>query len=467
MLVDAVVYLSPVLFDTLDADSGGALDQLAAAASLSGVIGPVVGMPDIHSGFGLPIGGVMAMDAETGLVSAGAVGMDINCGVRLLRADMTASEVGEARLRDLLREIAERVPAGVGKKTRHPELRAIAKADKASRKALDKILTGGVGAVGELGLARPEDLHFIEEEGCLAGADPDALSPKAIERTDQLGTLGGGNHFIDIGFVERVYDPEAARVFGLLEGMLTVLIHTGSRGLGHQVCTDYTEIMAGAAKKHGLSLPSKGLAASPIASEEGRRYLAAMACAANFAFVNRQVIAADVAEAFRAVFGPGEGGKLHPVYDVAHNIAKFEIHGGRRTLVHRKGATRALPAGHSANPAAFMQTGHPALIPGSMGTGSYVVIGTAATAETFFSVNHGAGRTLSRSAARRQVTRDEFIQSMTGIIYTAADYRDLLDEAPSAYKDIDAVIDTLADIGLTRRVAKLKPLAVLKGAGDE
>jgi len=460
---EAVVYLSPRLRAGLV--EAEALQQLAHAASLPGVLSPVVGMPDLHTGFGLPIGGVMAVGEEGGIVSAGAVGMDINCGVRLLTTFLPASEVPRAVLQELITAILKRVPTGIGKKSRHVELR---------RGILEEVALKGAPALVEKGFGYPEDISRIEEGGFLPDADLAAVSREAVERSDQLATLGGGNHFIELGYVETVYEPEIAARWGLHPGTLAVLIHTGSRGFGHQICTDYSRLMQAAARRHGIQLPSAGLACAPIDSREGRRYLAAMACATNFAFANRQLITVDVREAFLEVFArhpeflAGLGPRPLPLlYDVAHNIAKWEEHRGRRVLVHRKGATRALPAGHPANPPEYRDTGHPAIIPGSMGTASYVVVGLPAAAETYYSVNHGAGRVMSRSAARKTISREEFERSLGAVLVTCPDYRQLLDEAPSAYKDVDEVVDTLAEIGITRKVVRLRPLAVIKGEGSE
>lgn len=455
MRVDAYVYLNESL--RRDFDEPVALQQLADAASLPGVVHRVVGMPDIHQGFGLPIGGVVATDARTGVVSAGAVGYDINCGVRLIRSDLARSDASRQRLRQLMEAVERRIPAGVGKRSRHRGL--------ASR--LPEILVGGGARLVELGYGTPEDVEATEEYGRVAGADPDAVSREALERADQLATVGGGNHFIEIGYVERVLDARLADRFGLFEGQLTVLVHSGSRGFGHQICADYAGAMAQEASRHGIALPSRGLAAAPIDSALGRRYLGAMHCAINFAFANRQLMTHDIREAFAEVLGQSwEALGMRVVYDVAHNIAKFEEHFGRRLLVHRKGATRALPAGHPVNPRRYVASGHPVLMPGSMGTASYVAVGLPGIEETFTSANHGAGRVLSRAEARRQFSRERLQASLGEVLYNVADVRAIADEAPGAYKDIDAVVDTLAEIGLTRKVARLRPLAVIKGEGD-
>ncbi|MGO0123068.1 RtcB family protein [Desulfothermobacter acidiphilus] len=453
MRVDAVIYVNEPLRRLLGEDKS--LEQLMNAASLPGVVEPVIGLPDIHEGFGLPIGGVMAM-APDGVISAGAVGMDINCGVRLLRTDLEARQFTRGLLRRIIDRIEHYVPTGIGKKGKHHGI---------TRRIFEEVVHRGVAAVIEAGFGQPGDEDYIEERGCLAGADVRACSRRACERGEvQLGTLGGGNHFIELQRVTEILDEGLARAFGLFEGQLTIMIHTGSRGFGHQICTDYTGKLAAAAKRYGIELPSRGLACAPIDSPEGKAYYQAMACAVNYAFSNRQIIMTDVARALSDVLEktPEDMG-FRPVYDVAHNIAKWEEHRGRRLLVHRKGATRALCAGHPANPPAYRDTGHPALIPGSMGTSSYVLVGTERAAETFFSVNHGAGRVLSRSAASKKVTKEEFERAMGDVVFNVSSYRDLLDESPTAYKDIEQVIQTLVDPGLVVRVARLSPMAVVKG----
>ena len=466
MKVDALVYLKKELLERFSEEE--ALKQLSNAASLPGVYNPVIGMPDIHSGFGLPIGGIMAMDAGEGLVSAGAVGMDINCGVRLLQTGINAHELDASRLKSLLKEIAQRVPAGIGKKSRHHET---------IKKHLTQLLTRGVPHMVNMGIGRPADLERIEERGSYPGASRKALSQAAIKRADQLSTIGGGNHFIELGFVEKIYHQNLAQSFGLQEGALTVLIHTGSRGFGHQVCQDYTRIMKEASKRMNLDIPNPGLAAAPIQSEEGQSYLEAMAAAINFAFCNRQWITEDVRKAFHSVFQvKGKGKKKRKgsadydpalVYDVAHNIAKFEEIDEKPLLVHRKGAVRALPPHHPLNPDCYKDTGHPVIIPGSMGTSSYVVVGGTRASETFYSANHGAGRTLSRKAAKKNIEVEDFRKTMGDIQVWGGKLKSFLDEAPQAYKDVDLVVDTLAEIDVTRKVARLKPLGVIKGEGSD
>lgn len=455
MRVDAVLFLNEKLCQDILEDD--AVKQLTDAACLPGVFKHVVGMPDIHEGFGLPIGGIMATDARNGIVSAGAVGMDINCGVRLLGTNISREQVDKPLLRKIMDSIEQKVPTGIGKKSRHTGSSSLVK----------QVMVEGAPALVEKGLGRPEDLEAIEEYGCLRGADPEKLSSKAVSRSNQLATIGGGNHFIEIGYVSEVFLPETAEYFGLQKDNLTVMIHTGSRGLGHQICNDYTNIMLKSVKKYRIDLPSRGLACVPIHSTEGRDYLSAMACAVNFAFGNRQLITHEVRNALGEVFqcSPEKLG-LHLVYDLAHNIAKFEEHFGKRLLVHRKGATRALPPNHPSNPEKYMHTGHPVLIPGTMGTASYVVTGTEKNKDTFYSTNHGAGRVMSRKAAKKTLCRSELENRMKNILINTRNLKSILDEAPGAYKNIHEVVLSLTDINMTRMIAMLKPLAVIKGEGD-
>ncbi len=455
MKVDAVLFLNEKLYQVILEDE--AVKQLTDAACLPGVYKHVVGMPDIHEGFGLPIGGVMAVDARTGVVSAGAVGMDINCGVRLLVTDISRKQVDKPLLRKIMNSIEEKVPTGIGKKSRHTR----------SSSMVEQVMVEGAPALIKKGLGRPEDLEAIEEYGWLRGADPQKLSSRALSRSNQLATIGGGNHFIEIGYVSEVFHPETAEHFNLQKDKLTVMIHTGSRGLGHQICNDYTNIMLKCIKKNGIDLPSRGLACVPIHSQEGEDYLSAMACAVNFAFGNRQLITHEVRNAFGEAFqcSPDKLG-LQLVYDLAHNIAKFEEHFGRKLLVHRKGATRALPPNHPSNPQRYLKTGHPVLIPGTMGTASYVVTGTEKNKDTFHSTNHGAGRVMSRKAARKSLCRNELEDRMKNILINTRNLKSIMDEAPDAYKNIHEVVLSLSEIDMTRLVALLKPLAVIKGEGD-
>lgn len=455
--VDIHVYLSRKLLEDFTEDE--AIYQLYNASLLPGVVSPVIGMPDIHTGYGLPIGGVMATDYEKGVVSAGAVGMDINCGVRLLTTHITAKEMSKDLLIKILQAITKRVPLGVGKSSQLKELR---------KPNLEAIAHEGVSYYVKKGFGRNEDLNKIEDDGCIKGASVAAVPKSAMDRIDQLGTIGGGNHFIEIGKISKVFDEELASKFGLYKNHIYIMIHTGSRGFGHQICTDYSAIMWNNSDKNRTRAPQKGLACAPILSKDGQKYLQAMACAANYAFANRQIITHFVREAFVEVLKESESKLgLDILYDVAHNIAKKEKYGGRWLLVHRKGATRALPAGHEDNPSCYRDTGHPAIIPGSMGTGSYVVLGTDRIKETFCSVNHGAGRIMSRKRAKSEFTREDLIKQMGHVVTIARNMKSLLDEAPLAYKDIDEVIFTLVEAGLTKPLVKLAPMGVLKGEGSE
>lgn len=455
--VEIHIYLNRSLFEGFGEEES--IHQLYNASLLPGVVSPVVGMPDIHTGYGLPIGGVMATDYKNGVVSAGAVGMDINCGVRLLTTKILADEMDKNKLTKILDAISRRVPSGVGKSSVLKHLR---------KPPLEAIASEGAGYFIKMGFGRKEDIERIEDGGCIKGADPSCVPAAARNRSDQLATIGGGNHFIEIGKVSKVFDEETASKFGLYPKHLYVLIHTGSRGFGHQICTEFSRIMWEHAEKNGARAPVKGLACAPIFSEDGQNYLKAMACAANYAFSNRQLITHFVREAFVEALKKSEADMdLNILYDVAHNIAKKEKYGDKWLLVHRKGATRALPAGHGDNPLHFLKTGHPAIIPGSMGTASYVVIGTPEIERTFCSVNHGAGRVMSRKKARSEFTKEDLLEQVKNVVITSKDLDALLDEAPMAYKDIDEVVFTLVEAGLTKPVVKLRPLAVLKGEGEE
>ncbi len=450
--IDIHVYLSEQLFEDFTEDES--INQLYNATSLPGVVSPVIGMPDIHTGYGLPIGGVMATDYEKGVVSAGAVGMDINCGVRLLTSNITADEMSKETLARILRAIAKRVPTGVG---RSSELRDLREPN------LEGIAHEGAKHYIQKGYGRQEDLDHIEDRGCISGGELSAVSRRALRRVDQLGTIGGGNHFIEIGRIGKIFDEKLASKLKLNRKHIYIMIHTGSRGFGHQICTDYSNTMWRNSHKNRVNAPEKGLACAPIQSEDGQNYLKAMACAANYAFTNRQVITHFVREAFVEVLKKPETTLgLDLLYDVAHNIAKKEEYDGRWLLVHRKGATRAFPAGHEGNPSCYIDTGHPAIIPGSMGTGSYVVLGTDKIQNTFCSVNHGAGRVMSRRQARSEFTKEDLKDQMGHVVTIVRNIKSLLDEAPLAYKDINEVIFTLVDAGLTKPLVKLAPMAVLK-----
>jgi tRNA-splicing ligase RtcB (3'-phosphate/5'-hydroxy nucleic acid ligase) len=433
-----------------------ALWQLANVTTLPGITG-VVAMPDVHQGYGFPVGTVAASVLPDGAISPGGVGYDINCGVRLLTLGLAAAELGTARAQ-LMNAIARTVPTGTG---RGGPLRL-------DRAALLGVLRQGAPAVVAMGLGRLEDLAHTESGGHLAGADPAEVSERArLRGADQLGTLGAGNHFLELQVVERLVDAQAAAAFGLREGELCVLIHTGSRGLGHQVCTDHLRIMERRRIARGEHLVDRQLACAPADSPEGAAYLGAMACAANFAWANRQVIAHRVRSAVTSVLGPARGAEVRQVYDVAHNIAKPETHDGRSLLVHRKGATRAFgPARADQLPADHAAIGQAVFVPGSMGTASWVLRGRdAAPGLAFGSACHGAGRQMSRTESKRRVAGQALRGELArrDILVLCRSDAELAEEAPSAYRDVDAVVDIVDRAGLAGRVARLTPLAVLKG----
>ncbi|MEI6309505.1 MAG: RtcB family protein [bacterium] len=458
MRAPGLIYVSEALQEQLLADQ--APEQVANVACLPGIVGASIAMPDIHWGYGFPIGGVAAFDLQEGVVSPGGVGYDINCGVRLLAADLNDAEL-KPRLDKLLDCLGERIPAGVGAEGRTqlslPEIEQV-------------IQLGAVWAV-ERGYGARDDLDYTESGGRIAGADPAAVTQRACQRgAPQLGSLGGGNHFLEVQAVEEIYEAATAAAFGLHRvGQITFLIHTGSRGFGHQVCTDSLEIMQQAVRKYGISLPDRQLACAPLGSPEGKRYLAAMGAAVNFAWANRQLITHWVREAFQRTFRDS-GLRVAVVYDVAHNVAKIEEHnvaGKTRSLcVHRKGATRAFPAGHPELPAAYRGVGQPVLVPGDMGRCSYVLVGTErAMAESFGSTCHGAGRMMSRSEAKQQVTAGALLARLReqGITVRAQNKKTLVEEAPEAYKDVTAVVEATVGAGLARKVARMRPIGVIKG----
>ncbi len=454
----AIVYADEAVAALIEPE---ALEQAANTATLPGLAGAALAMPDIHTGYGFPIGGVAAFDARDGVISPGGVGYDINCGVRLLASSLEAKDLA-AGLEKLASALYARVPAGVG-------AGGGIRLGKRDREA--PLLKGAAWAV-ERGFGRPEDLRRIESGGALPGADPGEVSGRALERgRDQLGTLGSGNHFLEVQEVTDVYDEAAARAYGLFKGQAAVMLHTGSRGLGHQVCTDFIEVMRRAAARYGIPLADQQLAAAPFRSTEGQRYFGAMQAAANYAWANRQALTALVREAFEAALGLGEAALgLRLVYDVAHNIAKFEEHEvdgeARKLIVHRKGATRAFAPGHPELPAAYAAAGQPVIIPGDMGRCSYVLAGTArAMKETFGSACHGAGRLMSRHEAVRRARGRRIADELAakGIIVFSSGRETLSEEMPEAYKDVDAVVGVVAGAGIARRVARLRPLAVIKG----
>jgi tRNA-splicing ligase RtcB len=443
MLTDTVIYASELLLEAIRRDQS--LEQAANIAMLPGIVGRALAMPDIHQGYGFPIGGVAAVDEQHGVVSPGGVGFDINCGVRLLSSNLTLKEI-KPKLHELVHQLFRDVPSGVGQSSRL----------NVSESDLNQLLEKGPRWAIERDMGSEADLDHTEERGCIAGADPDAVSARAKQRgKPQLGTLGSGNHFVEVQRVDEVFDEKTAGQYNLSKDRIVVLIHTGSRGLGHQVCSDYVAQMDEAMRKYDLHLPDRQLACAPVHSPEGRRYLHAMAAAANFAWTNRQAISHSIRGAFQRIFG--DSVHLPVIYDVAHNIAKVETHTidekKKRVVVHRKGATRAFP-------------NQPVFIPGSMGTASYFLLGQeTAMRETFGTACHGAGRVLSRSAAKKGVTAKEIQKELEsrGIIVQSLTREGLTEEKPEAYKDIEAVVDVVHNAGLASRVARLKPVGVIKG----
>jgi tRNA-splicing ligase RtcB len=447
MRVPARVFADEEILDAIATDKS--LEQLQNVATLPGIVEAAIAMPDIHQGYGFPVGGLAAMELPDGVVSPGGVGYDINCGVRLLALPLTETELS-GRREALVHEVSRLVPAGAGKET-------------GARVDLERVLLEGSRAVAE----RQEDVERTESEGGLPGADPADVSPRAKERgRHQLGTMGSGNHFVEVQRVERLLDERTAGAFGLSEGQVTVLIHSGSRGLGHQVCTDYVKRMDAALGRFGIRLPDRQLSCAPASSPEGRSYLGAMAAAANFAWANRQEIANRIRRAVAAVLGSEAAAGTQQVYDVAHNVAKAESYDGRDLLVHRKGATRSFPAGSEEIPAAYRHVGQPVFIPGSMGTASYVLAGEPASLERSFGTTcHGAGRRLSRSGAKKQIRGGDLRRQLEqlGIVVRCPSNAGLAEEAPFAYKDVDRVVEVVERAGLARRVVRLVPLGVVKG----
>lgn len=455
MRVDGIIYADDTLLEAIKNDK--TIEQIANTASLPGIVGYSLGMPDAHQGYGFAIGGVAAVDLKEGVVSPGGIGYDINCGVRLLSTDLEYDDV-KPKIEELVKQLFHEIPSGTG---RGGDL-------KLSYSELDEVMKLGIDWAIQNKFARPEDKDFIEEYGRIPNANPDMVSNKAKERgRDQLGTLGSGNHFAEVQVVQEIFDEETARSFGLHKNQIVVLIHTGSRGLGHQVCTDYLKEMDVAMKNYGIKVPDRELACVPIDSKEGKRYLQAMASAANFAFNNRQLITYNVRNVFQKLF---KTDKVRIVYDVCHNIAKIEehkIYGKNMTvLVHRKGATRAFPKGHPALPEIYREIGQPVIIPGSMGTFSYVLVGTEkAMEETFGSTCHGAGRTLSRHKAKKMMSADEAVSKLKekGILIQATTKSGITEEIPEAYKNVSQVVEVVHQAGISTKVAKLKPIGVIKG----
>ncbi len=460
MRVAGLIYSSEGMLESIRDEQTP--EQVANVAFLPGIVGYSLAMPDIHWGYGFPIGGVAATDTKDGVVSPGGVGYDINCGVRLLRTSLNEGEV-RPRIDQLINALFHNVPSGLGSEGKI----------RISQKDMNQLMTEGARWAVKRGLGLDEDLDVTEEGGCLSGADPSKVSDRAVKRgMPQAGTLGSGNHFLEIQVVKEIFDPQIASVMGITDmGQVLVLIHTGSRGLGHQICTDHLRIMEQAVARYEIRLPDRQLACAPVESREGQDYLGAMACAANYAWVNRQCIAHWVRESFSEILGisPDKLG-MRQIYDVAHNIAKIEEHAvnGRslKVCVHRKGATRAFPAGHKDTPKRYKEVGQPVLVPGDMGRCSFVAVGTQkAMAETFGSTCHGAGRILSRGAAKRAIRGADIIRELgsRGILVKAGSISALAEEASQAYKDIAEVIDVVHQAGISRKVAMATPMAVIKG----
>ncbi len=460
MRADGIVFASDRLMEDLREDP--ALAQVANVACLPGIVGRSLAMPDVHWGYGFAIGGVAAFDAEDGVVSPGGVGYDINCGVRLLRSSLDRDAV-RPHVARLLTELFETIPTGVGSHRRDEAL---------TPREEREVLVRGAAWVVERGWGWASDLEAIEAGGALPGAEPDALSERALERgRPQLGTVGSGNHFVEVGFVDEIFDRAAADAFGLRPGGVTVMIHSGSRGLGYQVCDDAVKGMVKAAARYGIDLPDRQLCCAPLGSPEAKRYLAAMACAANYAFANRQRMAHGVREAFERALGtsPREHG-LHTLYDVCHNVAKFETHEvegrPRRLCVHRKGATRSFPAGHPEVPPRYREVGQPVLIPGDMGRCSFVLVGLpGAMGESFGSTCHGAGRVMSRTAAKSAARGRALLRELAdrGVQVRSAGMATVAEEMPEAYKDVRDVVEVVEGAGLSRKVARIVPMGVIKG----
>jgi tRNA-splicing ligase RtcB len=460
MRVDGIVYAGDGMMDDIRQDKS--LEQVANVAHLPGILRASIAMPDIHWGYGFPIGGVAGMDADEGVISPGGVGYDINCGVRLLRSDLSRVDL-QGALVPVVEALYRNIPTGVGRGRAHQHL---------GRDDLRSVLRRGAAWAVERGLGEPDDLEALEDNGCFEGADPAQVSDHALARgADQLGTLGSGNHFAEVQYVDEIYDAPAARAFGLELGTVTIMIHSGSRGLGHQVCTDHLKTMLAASSRYGIELPDRQLCCAPIRSPEGERYLGAMAAAANFAFANRQAMTHWVRQSFADAMGGGDAApRIDVVYDVCHNTAKFEtftLDGERRRVcVHRKGATRAYPPGHPQVPAQYREVGQPVLIPGDMGRYSFVLAGTQrAYDETFGSTCHGAGRRMSRGAAKKAARGRRILDELaeSGVVVRAAGLGTVVEEMPEAYKDVASVVDAVERAGISRKVARLRPMGVIKG----
>jgi tRNA-splicing ligase RtcB len=441
--------------------SDKSIEQAINVSTLPGLVEAVMVMPDMHQGYGFPIGGVAATDIEEGVISPGGIGYDINCGVRLMATQITFEEV-EKLLPDLATIINQYCPSGVGVDSKL----------KLTKSELAEACIKGAGWAKAEGYATADDIRHTEENGCIQGANPEKLSERALERgRTQLGTLGAGNHFIEVDLVAEIFDEKAAKVMGLYKGEIAVQIHTGSRGFGHQICTDYVRQLQGAIHRFGIKLPDKQLVCAPIQSPEGQDYLGAMRCGANFAFLNRQLLANNIRQAFEDVLaGKVDNWHLKQIYDIAHNIGKFEEHTidgkKKKVCVHRKGATRAFGPGTKGIPEEYQEIGQPVLVPGSMGTASWVLTGTKTSMErSFGSSCHGAGRVMSRSKAKHEVWGEDLLKRLEkqGIEVRAGSMSGLAEEAPEAYKDVDEVVQSVVGAEIAKKVARLTPILVIKG----
>ena len=459
MRVNGRIYASEKLMKHIIKDQ--APEQVANVAFLPGIVGYSLAMPDIHWGYGFPIGGVAATRFDDGVISPGGVGFDINCGVRLIRSNLKFQDIQD-KMPEIIEELYRKIPSGVGSEG----------IIKLNSQEIKKVLSKGAQWAVEKGYGEKEDITYTEENGRMTQANPDIISNKAIQRgLSQLGTLGSGNHFLEVQVIDQIYHPEIARQMGLEEGMVTLLIHTGSRGFGHQVCTDHLSVMQKAVQRYHINLPDKQLACAPVNSPEGEKYYQAMGCAANFAWANRQCIMHWVREVFNKIFHiSSERLGLKLVYDVAHNIAKIEVHhyNGKsvKLCVHRKGATRAFPPQHPELPFKYKEIGQPVLIPGDMGRFSFCSVGTKkAMDETFGSTCHGAGRVMSRGEARREVKNRDIVEELRveGILIKARSRATLAEEISAAYKDVSEVVDVMDKSEISKKVARMRPLGVIKG----
>ena len=460
MKTSGIIYADEKMISDIRSDN--APEQVANITMLPGIVKNSMAMPDIHWGYGFPIGGVAATDENSGVISPGGVGFDINCGVRLLRTNLNIKDISLEQIKAIVDEIFKNVPSGLGSKAKV----------RLNKHELIDVLQRGARSPVENGYGWSEDPNFLEENGCLDSADISHVSERAIRRgLSQVGSLGAGNHFIEIQKVEEIFDEKAASTYGITEkGQITVMIHTGSRGFGHQVCTDHLRVLEQAVKKYNINVPDRQLACAPVNSPEGESYMKAMACAANFAWANRQLIVHWVRESFeKKLEDSAENMEMKIIYDVCHNIAKLEEHiiddQKRKVFVHRKGATRAFGPDKKEIPIQYRDIGQPVIIPGDMGTESYLLKGTKQSEETFGSTCHGAGRVLSRNQATKNWRGEDIIRELKnrGIYIHPASMKVVAEEAPNAYKDIRNVVDVTHGAGISKKVVKLLPLGVVKG----